>query len=157
MRTMILALVSLVTSCAPPVDPDAGMDVVVDAGPPTYDQVQAIYTRSCAVGTSACHSAIGMRGGLNMAEGASYASTVNRPSTEVLTTPPMLIVAPGDPDNSFLLRKIDGTFTQVPYCMTNRIDCGERMPMVGGQPLAAREIALIRAWIANGAPGMADH
>ncbi len=92
-----------------------------------------------------------------MTEGASYAATVNAPSTEVLTTPPMRIVAPGDPDNSFLLRKVDGTFRQIAYCAAPMMDCGERMPMVGGQPLSAPEIALIRAWIAAGALGPADH
>jgi hypothetical protein len=145
---MILAVISLAMGCGQPVGPDAG----VDAGPPNYEQVQLIFSRSCAVGGTSCHAASGRPP--NLTAGASYAAIVNVDSIFVLTTPPMKIIAPSDPENSFLLRKVDGTFGQIPYCAADASthECGVRMPMVGGQPLAANEIALIRAWIMSGAP-----
>ena len=53
-----------------------------------------------------------------------------------------LRVAPGDPDHSFLLRKLLGQIAPAE---------GSRMPLVGTPPSAAN-LDLIRRWIAAGAP-----
>ena len=52
----------------------------------------------------------------------------------------LLRVKPGDPDGSYLIRKLEG----------GRI-VGERMPL-GSAPLPPETLAVIREWIARGAP-----
>ena len=61
---------------------------------------------------------------------------VNVPSLEV---PSMLRVEPGNPDDSYLIQKIEGTAA-----------VGGRMPL-GGQALPPDTIAAIRQWITDGA------
>ena len=58
----------------------------------------------------------------------------------------LVLVKPGDPDNSFLLRKLEGNLAGLPCEPT----CGVRMPQ-GSLPLEAKDIDLVRRWIANGA------
>ena len=53
--------------------------------------------------------------------------------------PSLKRVKPGDPGNSYLVQKIEGTAS-----------VGSRMPL-GGSPLSADQIALIRRWISEGA------
>src|SRR5439155_805242 len=60
----------------------------------------------------------------------------------VCTAAGELRVAPGDPDHSFLLRKLLGQIAPAE---------GSRMPLVGTPPSAAN-LDLIRRWIAAGAP-----
>jgi hypothetical protein len=52
----------------------------------------------------------------------------------------LVLVAPGDPEKSYLLRKLEG-----------RKIVGERMPL-GKPPLPAEMIAVIRKWVETGAP-----
>jgi hypothetical protein len=52
-------------------------------------------------------------------------------------------VVPGDPDASYLVRKLEGTQGQVG-------GIGGQMPF-GGPPLSADEIGKVRRWIADGA------
>jgi hypothetical protein len=70
------------------------------------------------------------------------------------TIPSMQLVKPGDPANSFLMRKIDGCFTDIQsMCTPLEPDvgpCGEGMP-AGSEPLSAEERDLFRRWIAQGA------
>jgi hypothetical protein len=54
--------------------------------------------------------------------------------------PAVLRVAPGDPDASYLVRKLEGTVGIT----------GEPMPPIGS--LDPTLIAVIRQWITNGAP-----
>jgi hypothetical protein len=63
---------------------------------------------------------------------------VNAPSTEV---PALMRVAPGNPDASYLIQKLEGT-----------APVGGRMPL-GGSPLPAETIAVVRQWILEGAVG----
>ena len=74
----------------------------------------------------------------------SLASLVNVISLEV---PPLLRVAPGDPDQSYLVWKVEG---QGP---NGEAILGERMPpaSAGEAPLTADQIADIRSWILDGA------
>ena len=66
----------------------------------------------------------------------SYADLVNVDSNEV---PSLKRVEPGDPDNSYLVQKVEGTAA-----------VGGRMPL-GGDRLPDAEIDLIRQWISEGA------
>jgi len=66
----------------------------------------------------------------------SHAMLVNVPSSEV---PSILRVDPGNPDDSYLVQKIEGTAS-----------VGEQMPL-GGPVLPDEQIAAIRQWITDGA------
>ncbi len=74
----------------------------------------------------------------------SLASLVNVLSLEI---PSLVRVAPGDPDQSYLVWKIEG---QGP---NGEPILGERMPpaTAGEAPLSAEQIADIRSWILDGA------
>ena len=56
--------------------------------------------------------------------------------------PGAMRVIPGDPENSYLIQKIEGAPGIV----------GERMPRTGGPYLTANQITIIRRWIELGAP-----
>ncbi|MDH4073866.1 MAG: hypothetical protein OEV41_12265, partial [Gammaproteobacteria bacterium] len=103
---------------------------------PTLDQIQAIvFTPSCA--TSNCHDSTA-RANLELSNAdLSYAELVGVPS---LQQPQFMLVAPNDPDNSYLVHKIENAPT---------IDFG-RMPP--GQALDPAYITAIRNWILSGAP-----
>ena len=85
---------------------------------------------------TSCHAGAAAPNGLRLEEGMSHAMLVNVPSLEV---PALLRVEPGNPDDSYLVQKIEGTAA-----------VGGRMPL-GGQPLSADTIAAIRQWITDGA------
>jgi mono/diheme cytochrome c family protein len=95
-------------------------------------QIQPIFTANCVE----CHSGGSAPRGLRLDAQNSYANLVNVNSSEV---PSLKRVKPSDPDNSYLVHKIEGTAA-----------VGARMPL-GGPPLSAAEINLIRQWIAEGA------
>src|SRR5262245_11110237 len=100
-------------------------------------QVQPIFTQNCA-----CHQSFSAPQGEILLPGSTYDATVNVPSTE---NPSILRIKPGDPDNSYLVIKIDDG---VPEVSTRRV--GERMPR-GLPPLKATEIQTIRQWVKEGA------
>lgn len=104
---------------------------------PTLSDIQAnIFSTSCAL--SGCHLGSGAPLGLDLSEGQAHGNLVNVQSQEV---PSLLRVDPGDPDASYLVRKIEGGPDIV----------GERMPR-GRAPLSSEQIGLIRQWIQDGAP-----
>lgn len=106
----------------------------VDAGPATYAQVQAVFTREC----TRCH---GGSGSLNLAASVSYANLVNVAAAGgSCGTSGLMRVVPGNVNNSLLYRKVAATQP-----------CGSSMPR-GGPSLPATDIDLIRRWIAAGAP-----
>jgi plastocyanin len=103
--------------------------------PPTLTDVQnAVFTPVC----TACHSGSSPSAGLNLEAGLSWAATVGVASGQ---QPALNRIEPGDPDQSYLVRKVEGDPS---------ID-GQQMPR-GGPPLSADLIQMIRAWILDGAP-----
>lgn len=104
---------------------------------PTFQSIQAnVFTPVC----TGCHAGAAAPLGLRLEEGASYALLVNAPSVEV---PELRRVQPGNPNASYLIQKLEGTAAR-----------GGRMPL--NQPaLPAETIAVIRQWIADGAPNTA--
>jgi hypothetical protein len=99
-----------------------------------FDSLQAnVFTPICSV----CHVGGAAPEGLRLDAADSYNLLVGVPSTEV---PSLMRVNPGDPDNSYLIQKLEGTAA-----------VGERMPR-GGPYLSTETIAFIRQWITNGAP-----
>jgi len=107
----------------------------VDAGPlvADFDSIQLhVFTPICTV----CHAGGAAPQGLRLDATNSYALLVGVPSNEVSST---LRVKPGDPDNSYVIQKLEG-----------HAPVGAQMPY-GGPPLPAATIAVIRQWISAGA------
>lgn len=101
----------------------------------TFTRVQnEIFTPTCA--QLGCHGNIGTQESQNLSPGRAYASTVGVRSIEM---PQLMRVAPGDPSNSYLYRKVIGSGIT-----------GDRMPQ-GLPPLTDAQIKLIRDWIRRGA------
>ncbi len=91
-----------------------------------------VFTPICTV----CHAGGGAPQGLRLDATNSYALLVGVPSTEV---PSVLRVAPGQPDASYLIQKLEG-----------HAAVGARMPF-GGPYLDTATIEVVRQWIAAGA------
>jgi hypothetical protein len=102
----------------------------------TLEQIQSeVFTPRCAI----CHTGTGNELPFSMnlsSTGASFDALVNVPSEQVST---LLRVHPGNPDDSYLIHKLEGTQ-----------DVGDRMPQ-GGPFLDPSVIEGIRGWIADGA------
>lgn len=94
---------------------------------------QHVFTPICSV----CHAGASAPQGLRLDATNSYALSVGIPSVEV---PAILRVKPGDPDNSYIIQKLEG-----------HAAVGAQMPF-GGPPLPTATIAVIRQWITDGAP-----
>jgi len=88
-----------------------------------------------------CHTGSGAPQGLRLEEGVSYGMLVNVASSEV---PSLLRVNPGNPDDSYLIHKLEGTAS-----------VGDRMPQ-GGPFLSQESIDVIRQWITDGAAETAN-
>jgi hypothetical protein len=106
---------------------------------PTFDSIQTnVFEPLCAH----CHSGANAPAGLRLDAANSYALLVGVASTE---QPGVLRVAPGNPNASYVIHKLEGTAA-----------VGERMP-AGLPPLPQSDIDVIRQWIADGAqPGSPD-
>jgi len=102
-------------------------------------QIQPIFNASCQ-GTQ-CHDASLPASGLQLTAGVAYGSLVGPSSTEAPCTSYKL-VAPGQPDQSYLIFKLQGS---------GACSSGSRMPKAM-PALAPAQLQLFRDWIANGAP-----
>lgn len=111
---------------------------------PTFSSIQRdIFAAPDASGRAACtscHNAQGARfaANLNLADGSAYSQLVNVASSQKAGT---IRVIPGDPDNSYLIHKIEGAPGIV----------GQRMPRTNGPFLTPGQILIIRTWIRQGA------
>ena len=110
----------------------------LDRPPPleaSFSSIQAnVFTPTCA--TAGCHQGAGAPQGLRLEDAVSYAMLVNVASSE---DPGVLRVAPGNPDASYLVQKIEGTAS-----------VGAQMPL-NAAPLPQATIDVIRQWITEGA------
>lgn len=102
---------------------------------PTFTNIQRnVFDARCVE----CHSGVAPPEGLRLDAQNSYADLVNAASTE---EPDLLRVNPGSPDDSYLIRKLEGGPGII----------GGQMPL-DRTPLDQRTIQVIRLWIAQGAP-----
>ena len=100
---------------------------------PNLVSIQAnVFNPNCIV----CHAGAAAPQGLRLDAANSFANLVGVPSTEVSS---VLRVAPGNPDQSYLIHKLEGNAR-----------VGERMPL-GGPPLPQATIDFVRQWITDGA------
>ncbi len=100
--------------------------------------VQPIFTGNCAF--SGCHAGSSPAQGMNLGADQAFSSVVNVPAREL---PGMNRVTPNQPDDSYLVHKVQGTHLAAG-------GSGSRMPL-GRSPLSQADIDLIRAWIQAGA------
>jgi hypothetical protein len=112
---------------------------------PTFASVQAnVLELTDSAGRTACtncHTNVGRTpsGGLNLLHDVAYDQLVNRPSGQ---KPGLMYVQPGNPDNSYLIHKVEGR----PGIL------GVRMPFNGPPYLSDGQILILRRWIELGAP-----
>jgi hypothetical protein len=107
------------------------------SGPITAD-FQSIQDNVFTPICSKCHIGASAPEGLQLDAAHSYNLLVGVPSAEV---PSLMRVKPGDPDNSYMVQKIEGASGIL----------GGQMPL-GETPLPQATIDAIRQWITNGAP-----
>jgi hypothetical protein len=130
-QTSFTFSVSVTDGQSTPVVRTLSMPVMV----PHYSaDVQSVFAAPPCTG---CH---GSSGGLNLNATTSYAALVNN-NTNNAACSTLLRVAPGDPDNSTLVRKIEGT------------TCGTRMPRNNQTFFDSNPgmIIRVRSWILAGA------
>ncbi len=113
-------------------DGDDGGDEV------TLRDVQPIFTGNCLF--SGCHAGSDPAQGMSLGAGQTFSSVVNIAAREL---PSMNRVTPNQPDNSYLVHKVQGTHIDVG-------GSGSRMPLNRSE-LSQSDIDLIRAWIQAGA------
>lgn len=88
---------------------------------------------------TACHTGANAPRGLRLdSADNAYAFLVNQAADEI---PELMRVNPGNPDDSYIIKKLEGAANIV----------GGRMPL-GGPYLTQEQINKVRTWIANGAP-----
>jgi hypothetical protein len=115
-----------------PVGNDGGLPVAFD---PTYTNIQQnVFGAICIE----CHVGATAPQGLMLDSDHAYDSLVNVHSNE---EPNLFRVAPGDPDDSYIIHKLEGGPNIV----------GGQMPL-NRPPLSQETINAIRVWIAQGAP-----
>jgi len=111
---------------------------------PTFSSIQAqIFETTDSAGRRACivcHTNVGRNpsGGLNLIHDVAYDQIVNVASAR---KPGATRVVPGDPENSYVIHKVEGRSSIV----------GAQMP-TGGPYLTDGQILILKRWIAIGAP-----
>lgn len=112
---------------------------------PTFRSIQRdVFQAPDSAGRAACvgcHTATGRptpAGGMNLDSAVAYDQIVNVPSRE---RPDLMRIAPGNPDASYLLHKIEGRAGII----------GRRMPF-NPPYLMDGQILILRRWIEIGAP-----
>jgi hypothetical protein len=134
MRALVVVVSMSLVACAS----GDGTDVTPLVPQPVLSDIQAkIFTPSCAA-FSSCHNPGGQAAKCDLTVGRSWAELVNQPSHE---NPVHTLVIPGDPENSFLVKKLRGELGP---------DDGDPMPL-RNPSLSEAQIQAIETWIAGGA------
>jgi len=111
---------------------------------PTFSSIQRlIFDQNDSTGRAACiqcHTSVGRvpASGLDLTAGGSYARLVGAAVVEKANA---TRVIPGDPDNSYLVQKLEGAPGIV----------GTRMPRGSGPFLTEGQMLVVRRWIELGA------
>jgi mono/diheme cytochrome c family protein len=129
--TSFLLIALFIFSCSKsknPVTPPSSNN----ADPSYATDIQPIFTAHCV----SCHSASFKNGGLDLSAGSSYAHLVNVTASKDINKKRVL---PQDPDNSYLVIKLEGAQAGV-----------TRMPL-NGSKLSSSNIQSVKNWITRGA------
>lgn len=144
----IVATICFSVSCLAVVGCDQKLSTLAGPTPslePTFASVQSqIFETTDVAGRQACvscHTNVGRNpsGGLNLAHAVAYDSIVNVMSARKAGA---IRIIPGDPENSYLVQKLEGRAGIV----------GVRMPQSGPPFLTDGQILILKRWIALGAP-----
>ena len=144
----ILLLICLIAAASAAAACDEKLSKLAGPTPnlePTFSSVQSqIFETTDSAGRVACtncHTNVGRNpaGGMNLVHDLAYDQIVNVPSRG---QPRATRVIPGDPENSYLVRKLEGLPDLV----------GLRMPFSGAPVLTDGQISILKRWIAIGAP-----
>ena len=142
MKGLILLVLALALSAC-----DESLRTVAGPTPdltPTFSSIQSqIFEAPDATGRAACtscHNNVGRTpaAGLSLVGAGAHTALINRPSDQKSGA---ILVVPGDPENSYLVHKIEGRPGIV----------GQRMPRTSGPFLTDGQIRIIRRWIELGA------
>jgi len=140
--SVLLAAIAALAACDESLSSLAGPTPALQ---PTFASIQhEIFETTDSAGRTACvqcHTSTGRvpSGGINLNHDVAYDQLVNFPVRE---KPGAIRVIPGDPDNSYLIQKLEGTAGIVL----------RRMPSTGPPYLTDGQILIIRRWITLGAP-----
>ena len=122
----------------------AGCSQKTDESKNAAPQADSYFTKEIApllqANCATCHLTGTEAGNMSLVPAKAIAHLVNVKSQEA---PNLMRVAPGDPEASYLIMKLEGTHIQ-------HGGTGARMPF-GAPPLGAEDIAKFRTWIAEGA------
>ena len=100
----------------------------------TAEITEDVFSKSCAF--SSCHSsAASASAGLSLHDEEAVQSMINRPAEQ---SPETMLVAPGDPENSYLIQKMKGF--QI-------VEGTDSMPP--GTTLCEGKIQLVEEWISG--------
>lgn len=103
------------------------------------NQVQPVFSASCGNATS-CHLKSAASAGLALKPGQSFGELVGQTSNSLACSNEILVI-PGDPANSYLIKKI----TDAPDI------CGSAMPEGAFFDLSAADAQIIIDWVCQGA------
>lgn len=130
---LVLAPVGCGTVKSPTEPPPAGGGAAF-----TFSRIQTeVFTPNCV--KAGCHDRATASNGLVLEEGESYGLLVNRPA---LGNSALDRVEPGDPERSYLIKKLRG----------DPDITGDRMPLDGPPFLSQEQLDGIAGWIRAGAP-----
>lgn len=116
--------------------------VCVDEIPADIDSVtEHIFAKSCAF--SVCHDAASPAEGLSLHDLAAVRAAIGKASSQDGTVP---LIDPGNPDNSYLYRKLTGENITATDASGNAAT-----PMPPADALCEPKLAAVRTWIAAGA------
>lgn len=152
MTTRSLRMVLLAAACTGFAACDEKLSTLAGPTPnlePTFASIQRdIFEATDSAGGAGtraactqCHTNTGRNpsGGMNLNHDVAYDQIVN---AAVRGKPGAVRVVPGDPNNSYLIQKLEGAASIA----------GRRMPFTGPPFLTDGQILIIRRWIAIGAP-----
>lgn len=134
--SVFLSVTGSLTGCG---DNSGGEPVVQTS---TFQRIQTeVFDVSCS--SDSCHSSVGQAGAMVLDAGGSWDALINQaPANPIAASHGWMRVAPGEPDQSFLLAKL-----------THTLASGEGLGMpYNAAPLDPATIEVIRAWIVAGAP-----
>ncbi|HYQ29048.1 MAG TPA: hypothetical protein VER04_17580 [Polyangiaceae bacterium] len=148
-RRFVCALAAcLLAACSSPAPAE-------QAAAPTFSSVRSeVLLPSCALSTS-CHQGSSASGRLQL-DGEAKAIRARLVGRTSAVNAGETLVVPGNPDESYLYRKLTGQLADLPCANAADPDglaataCGERMPY-DSTPLSEAKLRLVHDWIAAGA------
>jgi len=129
LRVVLCLVVSCASGCAQTAQgPQSEMPDVA------FSEVEGVFARECVM----CHQPYDAKGELTLHPGGAWVNVVNVASSQM----DMMLVKPGDPEQSYLYRKLTNTHTEAG-------GNGDAMPFDAN--LTAEQLEIVRGWIEQGA------